>query len=151
MAESNWRQPELKVVRWSKNASLPTKGSSMSAGHDLYSAQDVIVPARGKRLISTDIEIILPPGSYGRIAIRSGLALHHHLSVQAGVIDPDYDGIIRVLLFNHSNQDFFIYKGDRIAQIICEQARFPKVIEMAQSPRDPISERGSKGFGSTGR
>ena len=58
----------------------------------------------------------LPRGCYGRIAARSGMALFHHISVGAGVIDEDYRGNIGVLLFNHWDTPFVINRGDRIAQ-----------------------------------
>ena len=100
---------------------MHTRESPKAAGVDLYSAYDVTVPARGNVLISTDLQIQLPEGSYGRIAPRSGLALEHHIDIGGGVIDQDYRGNLGVILFNHSDVPYAVSRGDRIAQLICEK------------------------------
>jgi dUTP pyrophosphatase len=79
--------PILRYVRLTPNALPPTRGSTMAAGIDLRSAYDHTIPAFGKALVETDLAILLPPGCYGRIAPRSGLALRYHISVGGGVID----------------------------------------------------------------
>lgn len=84
--------PVLLVKRLSKDAILPTRGSPLSAGFDLYAAHDAVIPAQGKTLVKTDLSIAVPEGCYGRVAPRSGLALKHHLDVGAGVVDADYVG-----------------------------------------------------------
>lgn len=73
------------------------------------------VPAKGKALISTGIAMAIPEGNYGRIAPRSGLAAKYFIDVGAGVIDSDYRGEVKVLLFNFGDTDFKVSKGDRIA------------------------------------
>ncbi len=78
---------ELLVKRLSENATIPTRGSVGAAGYDLSSAVDIVVPARGKALVPTDLSIKLPESVYGRVAARSGLALKHSIDVGAGVID----------------------------------------------------------------
>ena len=83
------------------------------------------MPARGKTLIQTDLQIQLPEGCYGRIAPRSGLALQHHIDVGGGVVDTDYRGNVGVVLYNHSDLPFTVSRGDRIAQLICEQIYYP--------------------------
>jgi dUTPase len=70
------------------------------------SSEDTVIPARGRKLVKTGIAIHTPPGTYGRVAPRSGLAVNHFIDVGAGVIDEDYRGEVRVLLFNHEGQDF---------------------------------------------
>lgn len=136
----------LKFVKLSENAYTPTKGSTRAAGYDLKSAYDYIIPANGKAVVKTDIQIRVPEGTYGRIAPRSGLAAKHHLDVGAGVVDEDYTGNVRVVLFNHGAEEFKIAKGDRIAQLICEKIRYP-VLEECVSIEE--TERGPCGFGST--
>jgi len=138
----------LLVVKLSALAQLPSKATKLSAGLDLKSAQKTLVPAKGSTLVSTDIQVKLPSGTYGRVAPRSGLALNHKIDVGAGVIDNDYRGNIGVLLFNHGERDFTIEIGDRIAQLICEKISYPKVVEVKTLDE---SDRGSSGFGSTGR
>lgn len=105
------------------------------------------MPARGKELVKTDIQIEVPYGTYGRVAPRSGLAWKNFIDVGAGVIDQDYRGNVGVILFNHSDVAFEVKKGDRIAQLICECITYPKVVE-AESLTDTV--RGAGGFGSTG-
>jgi dUTP pyrophosphatase len=80
-------------------------------------------------------------------APRSGLAWKHSIDVGAGVIDADYRGPLGVILFNHSDQDFAVKAGDRIAQLILEVIVTPEVVEVEDLES---TIRGSGGFGSTG-
>lgn len=76
-------------------------------GHRLpRSAYDCVVPAHGKEIVKTDLAIHVPPGTYGRVAPRSGLAVKNFIDTGAGVIDEDYRGNVGVVLFNHSSVDF---------------------------------------------
>lgn len=138
----------LRFVRLSEHATAPTKGSARAAGYDLYSAYDYTIPPMEKTLVKTDIQIALPSGCYGRVAPRSGLAAKHFIDVGAGVIDEDYRGNLGVVLFNFGKEKFEVKKGDRIAQLICERIFYPE-IEEVQVLDD--TERGSGGFGSTGK
>lgn len=138
----------LRFAKLSQNALAPSRGSSRAAGYDLYSAYDCEIPASGKAVVKTDIQIALPSGCYGRIAPRSGLAAKHFIDVGAGVIDEDYRGNVGVVLFNFGKEPFKVNKGDRIAQLICERIYYPDLEEM-QVLDD--TERGSGGFGSTGK
>ncbi|KAL1132608.1 hypothetical protein AAG570_010560 [Ranatra chinensis] len=112
-----------------------------------FSAYNYVVPARGKALIKTDLQIQVPEGCYGRVAPRSGLALKNHIDVGAGVVDEDYRGNVAVVLFNHGPDDFVVKEGDRIAQFICERILYPELIEEKSLTE---TERGQNGFGSTG-
>jgi dUTP pyrophosphatase len=130
------------------DAIIPTRGSDRSVGYDLYSLVDTIVPCQaGNALVATGLAITLPPGCYGRVAPRSGLAVKHCINVGAGVIDPDYTGEVKVVLFNHGDKDFEVKKGDRIAQLVLERCETPSIEEI-NIVED--TERGSGGFGSTG-
>ena len=82
-----------------------------------------------------------------RIAPRSGLAVKHAIATGAGVIDEDYRGEVKILLFNHAAEDFKIAKGDRIAQMVLERIVTPEVVVLEQLEE---SVRGAGGFGSTG-
>jgi len=106
-----------------------------------------IVPAHGKALVDTQLSIAVPPGTYGRVAPRSGLASKFMIDTGAGVVDADYRGVIFVLLFNHSDKDFQVEEGDRIAQIIIERIYTPEVREVDELEE---TDRGINGFGSTG-
>lgn len=146
----------VRVRKLSEHATIPTKGTRDSAGHDLSSAYDAVVPARGHVLVKTDLSIDIPWGTYGRIAPRSGLALKHAIDVGAGVIDWDYKGNIGVILFNHSDTPFEIKQGDRIAQIIFERIMDVTMTEpksrsdQDEEEEEKQNERGTNGFGSTG-
>lgn len=83
----------------------------------------------------------------GRIAPRSGLASKHFIDTGAGVIDADYRGQVKVLLFNHSDKDFDVNEGERIAQLVLERIYTPDVLEVEELEE---SVRGEGGFGSTG-
>ena len=137
----------LKVKKIDDQAYLPTKGSVESAGFDLRSPVDIVIPSRGKILVQTNLSITVPEGCYGRIAPRSGLAVKSHIDVGAGVVDRDYTGNVGVVLFNHGDQSFKITRGDKIAQLICEKIEYPTLQECAVIE---CTQRGNEGFGSTG-
>ncbi|TFK27107.1 dUTP pyrophosphatase [Coprinopsis marcescibilis] len=139
--------PNLLVKRLSEKAKLPTRGSALSAGYDLYSAEKKIIPAHGKALVDTQISIAVPPGTYGRVAPRSGLASKFMIDTGAGVVDADYRGVLFVLLFNLSDKDFEVNEGDRVAQLIIERIYTPEVQEVQDLEE---TARGAGGFGSTG-
>jgi dUTP pyrophosphatase len=140
-------QPPLLVKKLSPNATTPTRGSAFAAGYDLYASKPTTIPARGKALVSTDLSIATPEGTYGRIAPRSGLAAKNFIDTGAGVIDADYRGEVKVLLFNHAEGDFEVKKGDRVAQLVLERIYTPEIVEVEDLEE---SVRGSGGFGSTG-
>ena len=137
----------LLVSKLSDKATIPTKGSVMAAGYDLYSAHDYILKSKGKIVAQTDIQVKVPSGTYGRIAPRSSIAWKHHIDIGAGVIDADYRGNVGIVMFNHSDEDFCVKAGDKIAQLICEKISYPE-LKILSSLEE--TERGDKGFGSSG-
>ena len=139
--------PTLQIKKLKPEAKVPLQGSEFAAGFDLHSAEDTVVPARGKVCISTGIAMAIPLGNYGRIAPRSGLAAKHSIDVGAGVIDADYRGELKVLLFNLSDNDFEVKAGDRIAQLIIEKYTPTTIVEVEELSE---TNRGDGGFGSTG-
>lgn len=138
----------LHVKRLSWYAKLPVRASKFAAGYDLFSAEDIVIAAKSKALVRTDISVAIPSGHYGRVAPRSSLALKHFIDVGAGVIDEDYRGPLGVVIFNHNNNIFEIKKGDRIAQLIIEKISYPEVVEVDNLDD---TDRGDGGFGSTGK
>lgn len=105
------------------DAIIPSKATPGAIGLDLYSVEPYIVLPGQRVVVSTGLRVQLPEGVYGRIAPRSGLAVKHGLDVGAGVVDPDYMGELRVVLFNHdSHNPFIVRPGYRIAQLILERA-----------------------------
>jgi len=141
----------LKVHLSGEDAKLPTRVSLGAAGYDLYSTINIIVKARSRALISTGIKLSFSSDHYVRIAPRSGLALKKGIDVGAGVIDSDYRGEIGVILFNHEDVDFDVRKGDRVAQMILTKIDTP-TIEIVGDEKDLLTtERGTGGFGSSGK
>ena len=125
---------------------IPTRATWKSVGLDLYSPMNVLIPAHDKVLVDVGVAFQIPMGYYGWIASRSGLAIHHHIHVGAGVVDPDYTGSVHVLLMNFSSHDHVIEKNHQIAQMILEKVAYPVICEVSQMFP---TEHGAKGFGST--
>jgi dUTP pyrophosphatase len=128
---------------------MPSMGNPGDAGYDLRCADDAIIPARSRHTINTGVSIALPAGFVALVHPRSGLAAKHGITVlnAPGTVDAGYRGQILITLVNHSDEDFEIVRGDRVAQMLFqkfEQVRFVSVTEL------PGSQRGSAGFGSTG-
>ena len=94
---------------------FPICGSARVPRYDLCVANNCVIPSRGKGTIETELAMSFPPGSYARIAPCSGLAAKKFIDVEVGVIDSDYQGDIKVILFNHSTKDFAVQVGDWIA------------------------------------
>ena len=139
---------ELPYVKLLPTACILTCATPKSVGLDLYSPTSVLVPAHDKVLVNMGIAFQIPMGYYGQIAPRLGLALHHHIHVGAGVVDPDYTGPFQVLLLNFSSQNHAIEVNHCIAQLILEKIAYPILCEIPQiSP----TECGAHGFGSTGQ
>lgn len=131
------------------DAITPSKATPGSIGLDLHSVDHYIVLPGQRVVVSTGLRVTLPSGTYGRIAPRSGLAVKHGLDVGAGVVDPDYTGELRVVLFNHDAVNPFIIRpGWRIAQLVVERAVDDLTVEEGNPEFD--TERGEGGFGSTG-
>ena len=108
----------------------------------------MLVPAHDKVFINTGIAFQIPMGYYGQIAPTSGLALHHHIHVGAGVVDPDYTGPVQVLLLNFNPQNHAIEANHHIGQLILEKIACPILCEV---PQIPPTEHGAHGFGSMGQ
>lgn len=127
---------------------LPAYSSEGAAGADLVASEGVTVAPGARAAVPTGLHLQLPHGHVGLVWPRSGLAVKHGIDTLAGVIDSDYRGEVRVVLVNHGGTPFEIKPGDRIAQLLVqpvERAGFRRVEALAES------ERGTGGFGSTGR
>jgi dUTP diphosphatase len=141
----------IKICRLSEHAILPTyaHGPAEDAGLDLHAVEDTVLAPGVPKLVPTGLTIELPPGYEAQVRPRSGLALKHSITQpnSPGTIDPGYRGEIRVILLNLGREPYHIRAGDRIAQIVI--ARYESVeweeTELARS------QRGSGGFGSSGR
>jgi dUTP pyrophosphatase len=138
----------IKFVRTSRRAFAPVRAYSRSAGLDIKSAYDYTIPPLDKVVVHTDLKLQLPRGYYGRLASRSSLSLSSSITVLGGVIDEDFTGPLLIILFNLSRVPYHIKSGDKVAQFICEKIGYPTPCEV--SSLNP-TERGEKGFGSSGK
>lgn len=143
---------KILIKKLSEKATLPTRGSEYAAGYDLYACLDedaVIAPGKTVK-IGTGISVAVPEGYFGAIFARSGLATKQGLRPAncVGVADSDYRGEYIVALHNDSDEPRTVSNGDRIAQLVvmpflsCE---FEETDELSET------QRGSGGFGSTGK
>ena len=142
----NMEAIKLPCLKTLPTACMPSHATLKSVGLDLYSPTNVLIPAHDKVLVDLGIALQIPMGYYGTIASRLGLAMHHHIHVGAGVVDPDYIGSFHVLLMNFSSQDHVIEKNHQIAQMILEKVAYPVICEVSQMLP---TECGAKGFCST--
>ena len=137
----------LRFKQLDARATLPTRGSALAAGLDVCSIEDLEIGPRQRMMARTGLAVAIPPGFYGRIAPRSGLAAKNGLDVLAGVIDSDYRGEVCVLLYNTSDEAIKLAAGSKICQLIVEQIITP---DAAWAIELDETARGAGGFGSTG-
>ena len=134
-------------IMLSPGAIAPTRGSAGAAGYDLYANEDVTIGEGEFTPVSTGVTVAIPPGYYGRIAPRSGLAAKYGVIIGGGVIDEDYRGELKVLMSCLFGM-YEVSRGERIAQLILEKITTP---ELEIVDRLDETDRGSDGFGSTGK
>ncbi|HCH80767.1 MAG: dUTP diphosphatase [Actinomycetota bacterium] len=143
---------DLPVLRLDPDLPLPAYARAGDAGIDLVAREDVtLAPAGGRALVATGIAIALPEGYAGLVQPRSGLAFKHGVTVlnTPGLIDSGYRGELKVCLINHDpTEPFEVTRGERIAQLVVQAVEHVTFVEV-----DTLddSERGDKGFGSSGR
>jgi dUTP pyrophosphatase len=142
----------IHVKKLNPNAVIPTRGSEFAAGYDLYACleESLTIKAGETAKVSTGLAVEIPEGYAGLVYARSGLATKRGLAPanKVGVCDSDYRGEYLIFLHNHSQTDAVVEPGERIAQLIITpflEAEFEEAEELSET------ERGSGGFGSTGR
>ena len=145
---------ELKIKRLSGeflDIALPSYSTEGSSGMDIRAAvtDEEIIPAGKVKLIPTDIAVEIPKGFEIQVRPRSGLAAKHGIGIlnSPGTIDSDYRGEVKIILFNFSDKDFVIKRGDRIAQLVLAQTYSASIVESTELVE---TERGAGGFGYTG-
>lgn len=137
---------EIKVVL-DDGAYMPEKAHNADAGFDLRAPSKVIIPPKSSRIIPTGVHAEIPFGYVGFLKSKSGLNVKNGI-LSEGVIDSGYSGGIVAKLYNHSNKEKVFEKGDKITQLVI--LPIPDV-EMIQVDSLEDTERGSNGFGSSGR
>jgi len=131
-----------------ETAQVPHKANRTDAGHDLYSDEDCWVFSKQRKVVKTGVSLAMPDSLAGLIWPRSGLSVKQGIDVLAGVVDAGYRGEIMVCLYNTSDEDVEIKHGDRIAQMIFQEV---PIISLLLREELGSSQRGSNGFGSTGK
>ena len=141
---------EILIKRLSKNVSLPKYETEGSSGLDLAANEQVEIEPGKTKIIPTGLAVAIPKNFEIQIRPRSGLAAKNNISVlnTPGTIDSDYRGEIKVIIFNHGNDDFIINNGDRIAQMVLTPVLKMELQEIDELPK---TIRGEGGFGSTGK
>jgi deoxyuridine 5'-triphosphate nucleotidohydrolase len=141
---------KLQAKKLHTEATLPTRGHTFDAGLDLYALSDVYLPMGTTGKVPTGISINVPQGYYAQIKDRSSMAVKS-LIVGAGVIDHGYTGELVVIIHNFNNishqSGYMVKAGDKVAQVILHKIELPEVEEVEAFEE---TERGNKGFGSTG-
>ena len=130
-------------------AKMPTKAHFTDAGYDLYARESLIIGAKESATIDTGVHVELPVGTVGFIKSRSGLMFKHEIIAGEGVIDCGFNASIGVKLFNLSGKDYKVNAGDRICQLVILKLADVGELELVEQFEE--TERGSNGFGSSGR
>ena len=143
-----FRSKKRKIkVQLDEGSRMPTRAHKDDAGFDIYSTEDRIVPPRGWAVINTGVHVQIPRGTVGMLKSKSGLNVKHGITSE-GVIDSGYTGSIVVKLYNNSDVLYQVKRGDRISQLVILPVLTPE-LELVDYLED--TERGSGGFGSSGR
>ena len=131
-------------------AYAPEKAHDTDAGYDLRTIESgkIIDYCAGGRAFDTGVHVEIPKGYVGYIQGRSGLNIKHDIICPTGTIDSGYTGSIKVKLYNLGDDPYMIHKGDKIAQLIIQPIADTELVQVDSLDE---TERGSNGFGSTGR
>jgi dUTP pyrophosphatase len=131
-----------------ENAKLPQKNHASDTGYDVFCVEDKVVPARGSAVVDVGLKFAnIPEGYWIKIEGRSGLGFKHGILPHPGIIDNGYRSDAGIKLYNLTDADYQVKAGDRIAQfvlypIVSVEVAFGQVVD---------SDRGEKGFGSSGK
>ena len=131
-----------------KGAFMPVRAHLTDAGLDLRTPIDVTVPKGGSVSIDTGVHVELPKGYYGKLESKSGLNVKHGVVSLGGTIDEPYRGSIVAKLYNFGNEDYQFNAGDKVVQMVIQPYIAPD-LQIVDSLDE--TDRGSDGFGSSGR
>lgn len=142
----------IQIKKLNDSAIIPTRGSQLAAGYDLYACteKDVVIAPHSSVKIGTGVSMAIPEGYFGAVYARSGLSAKKGLRPAncVGVIDSDYRGEIIVALHNDTDVERTIDKNERIAQLVVSPYL---TVEFQETEELDDTERGDGGFGSTGK
>lgn len=148
------KEISISFVKTHPDAQLPKRNNDVpdgtgDTGYDVYAVEDALIPAQSTGIVEVGLEIAyIQPGYWIRIESRSGLFFKHKITSFFGVIDNGYTGRLGISLINNGLQDYQVKKGDRIAQLVVYELLEP-IISWADKKQE--TNRGQKGFGSSGR
>ena len=136
----------------SKEGRILSYNYESDSGFDLYSIEQITIPAFGRALVPTGIVLDIPEGFEVQIRSKSGLALNQGLMVlnSPGTIDQGYIGEIKVIIFNTNNHSVIVERGMKVAQAVLANVVSGKFVTLNKIDNVDQKERGSNGFGSTG-
>ena len=141
----------LVKIQNKSNNPLPKYETSGSAGMDVRCNEDIRVAPQGRILVGTGLFAEIPEGYEIQVRPRSGIAYKHGVTVinSPGTIDCDYRGEISIILINHGNEVYVVPRGERIAQLVL--AKVDQAVWVQNNDKLSETDRGSGGFGSTGK
>lgn len=128
-------------------AYMPTRAHANDAGLDLYAAETLYIAPHDWAVVDTGVHVAIPKGFVGLLTSKSGLMAKHGLTCR-GTIDAGYTGTIKAVIFNHSERVYKVTQGDKVTQMVIMPIITPELELVEELER---TERGSGGFGSTGR
>ena len=131
-----------------KGAFMPVRAYPTDAGLDLRTPKAVIIPAGGSAVIDTGVHVEFPKGTYGLLESKSGLNVKHDIVSLGGTIDENFRGSIKAKLYNLGKEDYAFDEGDKIVQMVIHTYHAPEIVVVEKLDD---TDRGSNGFGSSGR
>lgn len=151
-------EPVIRFQRLAEDAQTPVRATVESVGLDVFAyiknerrnGDTILLPPRTTRMIPTRLIVVPPPGHVIFVCSRSGLAKDRSIFVTnaPGIIDPDYRGELFVLLYNGGHENHWVRHGDRVGQLLA--LPMPR-LRLEETQTLDTTERGDKGFGSSGR
>ena len=139
----------LEFEKLHEDAQLPKKNNASDIGYDVFCVEDKLIPARGSAVVDVGLKFAnIPHGYWIRVEGRSGLGFKHGIMPHAGIIDNGYRGDAGIKLYNLTDADYQIKKGDRIAQFVLYPVVHAAHVSFGESTQ---SDRGDNGFGSSGK
>jgi dUTP pyrophosphatase len=140
---------EIKFTKTNEDARIPTRNFDTDTGFDIYSVETIDIPARGSTVVDVGLMFAyITPGYWIKIEGRSGLGFKYGITPHPGIIDQGYRGTAGIKLYNNTDTEYTVKRGERIAQLIVYRNYY---VEMSEVENVEESERGAKGFGSSGK
>lgn len=144
---------KIGFIKIHEDAKLPKRNNDQplvgDSGYDVYAVQNKLIPARGIDVVDIGLEIAyIEPKYWIRVESRSGIFFRNNITVFNGIVDNSFRGGLRVALINNGDDEYWVKKGDRIAQLVVYPLLEPEIVWMDKKEE---TVRGDNGFGSSGR